>query len=203
MIASGSRDGGREVAGMKLLWAVGVTAIAAFALPAQGRSTGTGSEILRALSAAPPSVAAGAAVVHFDDKRHKVELRLGSNGWTCVANEADPLHPDGIEHHPVCYDKYGMEWLEAWESHRQPDPDHVGYAYMLQGGSSWSNTDPRVTKLSPGQKDFIRIPPHIMILNAKLADTSGFPSGQSDPDTHEPFVIFGGTPVALLIIPVK
>jgi hypothetical protein len=195
MITSGSRT--------RRLWAVGVVAIATSALLARGESARTGSEIVRALSAAPPSVAADAAVVHLDDKGRKAELRPGSNGWICLANEADPLHPDGIEHHPVCYDKYGMEWLEAWESHRGPDPDHVGYAYMLQGGSSWSNTDPGATKLAPGQKDFIRIPPHIMILNAKVAETSGFPSGQSDPDTHKPFVMFGGTPAALLIIPVK
>jgi len=42
-----------------------------------------------------------------------------------------------------------------------------------------------------------------MILNARLANSSGFPSGQANPDTSKPFVMFGGTPFALLIIPVK
>jgi hypothetical protein len=172
-------------------------------LPAQGQSAKTADEIARALSAAPAAVAARAAVVHMDKNGHKTELRPGSNGWTCLANEADSVHPDGIEHHPACYDQYGMEWLEAWTAHREANPDHIGYSYMLQGGSSWSNTDPSATKLAAGQKDYVRIPPHIMILSAKAANTSGFPSGQSDPDTHKPFVMFGGTSSALLIIPVN
>jgi hypothetical protein len=29
------------------------------------------------------------------------------------------------------------------------------------------------------------------------------PLQQSDPDTHQPFVMFGGTPFAIMIIPVK
>ena len=86
---------------------------------------------------------------------------------------------------------------------RAPNPEHVGYSYMLKGGFSWSNTDPSATKLAPGQKSPIRIPPHVMILNARLANSSGFPSGQANPDTSKPFVMFGGTPFALLIIPVK
>jgi hypothetical protein len=74
---------------------------------------------------------------------------------------------------------------------------------MLEGGSSWSNIDPKAVKLAPGQKDYVRIPAHIMILNARVASSSGFPSGQAEPDTHKPFVQFGGTPFALLIIPVN
>jgi len=42
-----------------------------------------------------------------------------------------------------------------------------------------------------------------MILGASVADASGFPSGQADPDTSRPFVMFGGTPFAILVIPVK
>jgi hypothetical protein len=200
-MTSGSGRGGTRVTVTGLLWAIVAVAIAA--LPAHSQSAGADSEISRALSAAPPAVAAGAAVARLDSKGQRVELRAGSNGWTCLANEGDPLHPDGIEHHPACYDQYGMEWLEAWESHRQANPDHVGYAYMLQGGSSWSNTDPNAKGLAPGQKDYIRIPPHIMVLSSKAANSSGFPSGQSNPDTHVPFVMFGGTPAALLIIPVN
>jgi hypothetical protein len=202
MISSGLERGRNRMTVMRLFWAVVIAAVAASVLPVQGQSL-KDAEISRALSAAPPAVAEGAAVVRLDKKGQKVELRAGSNGWTCLANEADPLHPDGIEHHPACYDQYGMEWLEAWESHRVANPDHVGYAYMLQGGSSWSNTDPNAKGLAPGQKDYIRIPPHIMVLSSKAANTSGLPSGQSDPDTHKPFVMFGGTSAALLIIPVN
>ncbi len=93
--------------------------------------------------------------------------------------------------------------MEAFTAGRVPNPDRAGYAYMLEGGSSWSNTDPSATKLAPGQKDYIRIPAHIMILSAKVANSSGFPSGQVNPDTRKPFVMFGGTAYAILIIPVN
>jgi hypothetical protein len=160
------------------------------------------SEISKALSAAPPSIAAQAAVITLKDQGRKEELRAGSNGWTCLARDVNAPN-DGIAHHPACFDKYGLEWIENYVAGREPNPDHVGYSYMLQGGSSWSNTDPKATKLAPGQKDYIRISGHIMILSARVADESGFPSGQTEPDTHKPFVMFGGTPFALLIIPVN
>jgi hypothetical protein len=105
--------------------------------------------------------------------------------------------------YPVCVDKNGLEWFQAVMPGRTPNPDHIGYSYMLKGGTTWSNTDPRATKLPPGQKDFVRVPPHVMILNAKLANSSGFPSGQANPDTHTPFVMYGGTPYAIVIIPVS
>jgi hypothetical protein len=160
------------------------------------------SEISKALSAAPPSIAAQAAVIILKDQGRKEELRAGSNGWTCLARDEN-APDDGIAHHPACFDKYGLEWIENYVAGREPNPDHVGYSYMLEGGSSWSNTDPKATKLAPGQKDYIRISGHIMILNARVADSSGFPSGQTEPDTRKPFVMFGGTPFALLIIPVN
>jgi hypothetical protein len=163
----------------------------------------TDFEISQALHAAPTSIASGAGVARMDAKGNMTQLRPGSNGWTCLAHQQDPLHPDTIEHHPACFDKYGLEWAEDYAAGRKPNPQHVGYSYMLQGGSSWSNTDPAADKLAPGQKDFIRMPPHIMILNAALANTSGFPSGEAIPDTHKPFVMFGGTPYALLIIPLS
>ena len=181
----------------------GLALMSMAAPPAIGQSDEVKSEIGRALSAAPASVAAGAAVDVADAKGRMTELRHGSNGWTCVIDNAEAIKQDPIEHHPACFDKPGLEWIKAFAAGRVPNPDRVGYAYMLEGGSSWSNTDPKATKLASGQKDYIRIPAHIMILNAKVADSSGFPSGQANPDTHKPFVMFGGTAYAILIIPVK
>ncbi|MGH8600082.1 MAG: hypothetical protein ACRET1_05425, partial [Burkholderiales bacterium] len=66
-----------------------------------------------------------------------------------------------------------------------------------------SNTDPDATRLPADRKTWIHIPPHIMILSSRIAGESGFPSGQSNPDTRKPFVMFGGTKLAILIIPVK
>jgi hypothetical protein len=175
-----------------------------FVLPAasQSNTTEASTEISQALSAAPASIAAQASVVVYGEQGRKKVLREGTNGWTCMMHDPNLPH-DGIAHHSACFDKYGMEWTENYLAGREPNPDHVGYSYMLEGGSSWSNTDPHANKLAPGQKDYIRIPPHIMLLNAKLANPSGFPAGAPDPDTHKPFVMFGGTPFAILIIPVN
>jgi len=175
-----------------------VVAVAVLTLPAMGQVK---LEIAQALSAAPEAVAAQAAVARMDEHGRLTELRAGTNGWTCLAPD-DPAHV-GNKSFPACFDKYGLAWLEDYYAGRKPAPEHVGYSYMLRGGWSWSNTDPAARKLAAGQKDYIHIPPHIMILGARAADASGFPSGQADPDTHAPFVMFGGTPFAILIIPVK
>lgn len=197
--------GGKGASKIGLLNAIGTLAtIGILVMSAIGQSdtTITEAEISQALSAAPASIAGDASVIVFGEQGRRKELRAGTNGWTCVTRDLT-LHDDGIAHHPACFDKYGLEWIENYLAGREPNPEHVGYSYMLQGGSSWSNTDPKATKLTPGQKDYIRMPAHIMILSVKVANASGFPSGQSDPDTHMPFVMYGGTSFAILIIPVN
>ncbi len=171
------------------------TASAAFASGAQLPGT---PDIDWALSAAPPAVSANAAVADLGEVGKLTELRKGTNGWTCLVH--DPGTPSG---HPLCVDQNGLDWFMAAMSGREPDPDRIGYSYMLQGGTAWSATDVTATKLLPGQADYVRVPPHIMILNARIAATSGFPSGEPNPNTHKPFVMYGGTPFAILIIPVR
>lgn len=155
------------------------------------------SRIARALSAAPDSIAAHAAVAEMDEHGNITELRAGDNGWTCLAH--DPGTPKG---HPLCLDKNGLDWMKDAMAGRVPAPDKTGYSYMLQGGTSWSNLDVSAMQLPPGQKSYITIPPHIMVMNAKIAQDSGFPSGEIYPDTSQPFVMYGGTPYAILMIPV-
>jgi hypothetical protein len=194
---------GKGAGKIVLLSAIGT--LATIAIPVVctvGQSDSTEAEISQALSAAPASIAAHASVTVLGAQGSRKELRSGTNGWTCVTGDSN-LHDDGIAHHPACFDKYGLEWIVNYFAGREPNPDHVGYSYMLQGGSSWSNTDPQATKLAPSQKDYIRMPPHIMILSAKVANASGLPSRQSNPDADKPFVMFGGTSFAIVIIPVR
>jgi len=134
--------------------------IGIFALSAAGQSSKSETTISQALSAAPASIAAQASVIILGDQGRREELRSGTNGWTCIMRDVN-AHEDGIAHHPACFDKYGLEWAEDYMAGREPNPDHVGYSYMLEGGSSWSNIDPKAAKLAPGQKDYIRMPaPH-------------------------------------------
>ncbi len=181
------------------LWVlIGLASVGMAAAQSTAQQGNTRSEIERALSAAPPQIAEKAAVVSMDDNGQTKELRKGENGWTCLPH--DPATPVG---HPLCLDKNGWEWMQAAMTGHAPDPDKIGYSYMLQGGTTWSNTDVSATKLPSGQKDFIRIPPHFMILNARIANSSGYPSGEANPDTHKPFVMYGGTPHAVLMIPLE
>jgi hypothetical protein len=153
--------------------------------------------IEQALSAAPSGIAAEATVSMQQDGRW-IELRHGNNGWTCTPPGKGDPQPE-----PVCIDANGMAFLEAMAAGRAPDPAKPGYAYMLQGGSAWSNLDPDATQLPRGQKDYIHIPPHFMILSAKLANSSGLPLHEAHPNTSRPFVMFGDTRYAILIVPVK
>jgi hypothetical protein len=155
-------------------------------------------DVERALAAAPPAIAAGAAVIEVDDEGKTTPLRAGDNGWTCLPR--DPCTPT---HDPVCVDRIGLAWFQAVMSGKAPDPDKVGYSYMLRGGSVWSATDPAATRLPEGEKNHVQLPPHLMLLNARLAEASGFPSGQAHPDTGKPFVLYGGTPFAIVILPLK
>lgn len=164
-------------------------------------SSDTQPRIREALSAAPPAIAAAAAVVTKDGKGRTVVLRHGRNGWTCMPGHRGPGADPWPR--PACFDANGMAWLAAIEAGRAPDPNKPALSYMLQGGSAWSNTDQKADRLPAGAKHYIRIPPHVMILDARLANASGAPSGQANPDTHEPFVMFGGTPYAILIVPVR
>ena len=65
-------------------------------------------KIKSALAAAPASVARDATVM--DMVTMKV-LRKGSNGWTCFPDGPSP----GTD--PMCLDKNGMEWADAWMHH--------------------------------------------------------------------------------------
>ena len=134
----------------------------------------------------------------MDDMGKVTLLRRGDNGWTCMP--ADPGTPIG---YPVCLDQNGFAWFQAAMAGKEPDATKVGYSYMLQGGSVWSTLDPTATRLPAGEEKPVMFPPHIMIMNAKIAKDSGFPSAVAHPDTHQPFVLYGGTPYAILIIPVK
>jgi hypothetical protein len=183
-----------------------LTFAAAFAVTAQqARATQPGAhpgdeekQIALAPSAAPGAVAAHAAVVRMDEKGATVVLRAGDNGWTCM-----PTDPGTPVSHPVCLDKNGLNWFVAAMAGKEPDPTKVAYSHMLQGGSVSSVVDPAADRLPAGEKSFVTFPPHIVIMNARLAMESGFPARSAHPDTHQPFVLYGGTPYAMLIIPVR
>jgi hypothetical protein len=121
-------------------------------------------------------------------------LRKGSNGWTCMPD--DPRTPG---RDPMCLDKAGLAWAMAMMSHKAPPGGAIGMAYMLKGGSDASNLDPYAKAPSGG---WVTTGPHVMILSAEAAKSSGYPAG-AHPDTSKPYVMFGGTPYAHIMLPVR
>lgn len=147
-----------------------------------------------AQSAAPASIAADAAVIQVAADGSVKELRKGTNGWTCM-----PDNPQTPGKDPMCMDANAMKWAEAWMAHKPPPANVIGLMYMLQGGSDASNIDPFGEK--PANGKWIETGPHVMVVGAdslnKLYPTT------ADPDTTKPYVMFGGTPYAHMMIPIR
>jgi hypothetical protein len=152
------------------------------------------AKIANAMSAAPLAVAKDATILDWPAKGgdKMVELRHGSNGWTCMTDM-----PSSPGNDPACYDSEWMAWNDALAAGKAPKVTKVGVAYMLQGGSDPSNTDPFATKPAPGQH-WVNSPPHVMLIRPEGFDTKVFSTDPKSPV----FVMWAGTPFQHLHIAV-
>jgi hypothetical protein len=173
-----------------------LTSTAALAQQDSKPSKGDEKLIRNAMSAAPKSVAKDATIVAMNEKGEMRVLRKGSNNFTCM-----PDNPASPGNDPMCLDKNGMEWAHAWITKQQPPKGKIGFGYMLAGGSDASNLDPHAAKPASGRK-WVDTGPQIMIFNTGTA-MEGYPTQQDNPDTKQPYVMWGGTPYEHLMIPVK
>ena len=148
-----------------------------------------------ALSAAPEAIAREAAVMAPNPDGSMKSLREGKNGWTCMPDNPATPGPD-----PMCMDSNAMKWAEAWIGHKTPPADNVGLAYMLTGGTDASNTDPYGKQPVEGS-NWVKTGPHLMVVGSDSFNKI-YPGGDK-PDTSKPYVMFGGTPYAHLMIPIK
>ncbi|URD60908.1 hypothetical protein M8312_14195 [Sphingomonas sp. KRR8] len=151
------------------------------------------SLIQNALSAGPKAIAEGAKVVTMGATGMR-ELRPGTNGFTCMPD--DPSTP-GVD--PMCLDRNAMRWAGAWMSKQTPPADAVGVIYMLAGGTDASNTDPYAKPPADGK--WVVTGPHLMLVGSPALNAQ-YPSG-ANPDTTKPYVMWGGTPYAHVMIPVR
>ncbi len=154
------------------------------------------AKIQEALSAAPEKVAGDATVMDYPEKEgaNPTELRKGANDWTCF-----PDYPASPGKDPICVDKQGMQWLQAYITQKTPNLSQVGLAYMLEGGSDASNTDPFATKPTEGE-DWITTPSHLMVFPAGTLDPSVY---GTDPKKGGSWIMWVGTPYEHLMVPVK
>ncbi len=155
------------------------------------------AKIDSAMSAGPMSIAQDATIFDraFDANGKFVVLRVGTNGWYCLP---DIAATPGID--PVCEDQ---TWLDAIYASRAGNPVNVtvpGIAYMLQGGSHPSYTDPAASKPAAGD-DWHISGPHLMII---LPSTVGLPGVCTDAvmNSDNSCAMFPDTPLAHLMVPV-
>lgn len=151
--------------------------------------------VASAEAAAPASIAHNASVVTADASGNMTVVRKGTNGWTCMPDSPATPGPDSM-----CMDGNAAKWADAWIHHKPPPQGIVGVMYMLEGGTDASNTDPYATKPT-ADNEWISTGPHIMVVGSKEI-LAGYPSG-GKPDTSAPYVMWGGTPYAHLMVPVK
>ena len=153
-------------------------------------------KIQNAASAGPRAIAKDATILDYPEKEGAAPpvLRKGTNEWTCFPD--DPSSPGND---PMCLDKNGMAWAGAWMSKKEPKLTGPGLGYMLQGGSTASNTDPFATKPAAGQK-WMKEAPHLMVFPTGKLDAKVY---GTDPDTGRPWIMWSGTPYEHLMIPVK
>ncbi|MBV1787802.1 hypothetical protein KQ940_07005 [Marinobacterium sp. D7] len=142
--------------------------------------------IERARSAAPSMVSADATVMY----QGKV-LAEGSNGWVCLP---ETLPGDNS---PICNDAVWMEMLQAVGSKAPFEAKQMGFSYMLQGDGGVSNSDPYHADHASAE-DYIKEGPHLMIVVPKAA-LGGI---TTDPHAGGPYVMWGDTPYAHIMIPV-
>lgn len=162
----------------------------------QAESGSKEAKIAEAMSAAPETVAKNATILDYPAKEGEmpVELQKGSNDWSCF-----PDYPGSPGKDPMCVDKQGMVWLQAYITQKNPSLTQTGLAYMLAGGSDASNTDPFAEKPTEGE-DWITSPPHTMVFPVGKLDTSVY---SKDPKNGGPWIMWAGTPYEHLMIPVK
>ena len=147
------------------------------------------ARIALAKSAAPSAISANATIV-VDGK----VVSEGSNSWTCMP---DTMPGDGAA---MCNDAMWMKMMGAVGSKGDFVADGVGFSYMLHGdiGAGVSNATP----YHPDPKnamDYTETGPHIMIIVPKEM-LKGI---TSDPSTGGPYVMWGDTPYAHIMVPVS
>jgi len=151
--------------------------------------TSLADRIALARSAAPAAISADATII-VDGQ----VVAEGSNGWTCMP---DTMPGDGAAR---CNDATWMQMMGAVGSKGDFATDRIGISYMLQGeppGAGVSNStpyhpDPR------SADDYVETGPHLMIVVPK----SLLKGISDDPETGGPYVMWGDTPYAHIMIPV-
>ena len=165
-------------------------ALIATGIGCAGASDETERLIAHARSAAPDAVSADATIVIGGEV-----VAEGSNGWTCLP---EVMAGDQAA---VCIDGTWGEMMGAVGAKAPYAATGVGISYMLQGdppGGGVSNSDP-YHEDPPSADDYVETGPHLMIIVPKEL-LEGI---TDDPSSGGPYVMWGDTDYAHIMVPVK
>jgi hypothetical protein len=153
------------------------------------------AKIENAMSAAPAALAEDATILdnELDDDGKFVVLREGSNGWYCFPDVASTPGND-----PFCGDQTWLDWSYSFVAGEEPNVTVPGLAYMLQGGSEASNTDPSAAEPTAGE-EWLASPPHVMFVMPGDLDQTVF---STEHDSGGPWIMWAGTPYEHIMMPV-
>ena len=146
--------------------------------------------VAHARAAAPAAVGADATIVIAGEV-----VVEGSNGWTCMP---ETMPGDGSS---ICLDAVWSEMMGAVGAKAPFMASGVGISYMLLGdteGNGVSNSDPFHEDVKNAD-DYVETGPHMMVIVPK-ALLEGM---NDDPSTGGPYVMWGDTDYAHIMIPVK
>jgi hypothetical protein len=164
-------------------------------LPAQvklaTRSKEADAEFIKsAESGAPDRISQKAAIVRLEPNGTVVNIRPGSNGFTCA------LFPDE-SNAPFCGDRNAFRWFVAAMSKQPKPPTTGGVAYMAKGGVHYETPQGEIVMSRSASTKEVREPPHWMLLTALDPATTGIPTR---PNAGGTYIMFAGTPYAHLMI---
>jgi hypothetical protein len=162
--------------------------------PVAGPVPGTTAwKIQNAMGAGPEYVVGAATVLELvPNDTATPTLRAGTNGWTCFTD--DPRTP---VNDPTCADDEAMKYVEAYLAHQPPRLSGMALIYALQGSQMASSTDPYKITPDSGQA-WTDIGPAVFIAMPDARAYRGLPT---TPTPGKPWVMFAGTPYALLVVP--
>ncbi len=160
-------------------------------IPAQAGAQNVQDVIKSAMTAAPASVS-GAAEIR--DWKMNV-LREGTNGWTCLPDNADTPGED-----PWCVTESWLNFLGAYVNKTEPTYEEIGFAYMLMGDTPVSNSNPYATDAT-GPEDWVTdLGAHLMML---VPDPKMLEAISTDHLNGGPWIMWPNTPYAHIMIPLE
>jgi len=149
------------------------------------------AELARAEKAGPSSLSKNATIMDWDG----TVRRKGTNGWTCL-----PDNPTTPGTDPWCMNEPWLNFRDALKKKMKPTYTQVGIAYMLQGDTPVSNTDP-YANAPTSEDDWVEgLGAHIMIL---VPDVETLKNVSTNSKNGGPWIMWPDTPYAHLMIPIE